>query len=97
MHDEPVTSRPGDDAHKTRRVFIPLEIVLHLARAGSLTIRLLANMFADHKVISVWIGLVPIGIPAVFMGLGLVVSVMQAFVFSLLTMIYIGMALEEPH
>ena len=78
-------------------VFLPLEILLNLARVLTLTVRLVANMFADHKVIAVWIGMVPIVIPAIFMGLGLIVSVLQAFVFSLLTMIYIGIALEEPH
>ena len=78
-------------------VFLPLEIVLHLARILTLTVRLVANMFSDHKVIAVWITMVPIAIPAIFMGLGLIVSVLQAFVFALLTMIYIGMALEEPH
>jgi F0F1-type ATP synthase membrane subunit a len=36
-------------------------------------------------------------VPAVFMGLGIVICFMQAFVFALLTMIYIGLALEEPH
>ena len=45
----------------------------------------------------VWLSLVPIGVPAIFMGLGIVISVLQAFVFSLLTMIYIGLALDEPH
>ena len=78
-------------------IFLPLEIVLHLARILTLTVRLVANMFSDHKVIAVWIGLVPIAIPAIFMGLGVIVSVLQAFVFALLTMIYIGLALEEPH
>ena len=39
----------------------------------------------------------PIAGPAIFMGLGLLVSFLQAFVFALLTMIYIGQALEEPH
>jgi F-type H+-transporting ATPase subunit a len=77
--------------------FLPLEIVLHGARVLTLTVRLVANMFSDHKVIAVWLGMVPIVIPAIFMGLGLIVSILQAFVFSLLTMIYIGMALEEPH
>jgi F-type H+-transporting ATPase subunit a len=62
-----------------------------------LALRLLANMFADHMVIKVWIDLVPFLIPAVFMGLGLVVAVLQAFVFALLTMVYIGLALDEPH
>lgn len=78
-------------------LFLPLEFVLHLARILTLAIRLLANMFADHTVVAVWIGLVPIAVPALFMGLGTLVAVLQAFVFSLLTMIYIGQALEEPH
>ncbi len=77
--------------------FLPLEVLLHLARVLTLTVRLVANMFADHTVIVIWLGLVPVVLPAVFMGLGLVVSVLQAFVFSLLTMIYIGQALQEPH
>jgi F-type H+-transporting ATPase subunit a len=63
----------------------------------TLGVRLLANMFADHKVIMIFIGMVPLAIPAIFMGLGMVVSFLQAFVFALLTMIYIGQALEEPH
>jgi F-type H+-transporting ATPase subunit a len=78
-------------------IFLPLEIVLHLARILTLGIRLLANMFADHKVIVIFLGMVPFAIPAIFMGLGMVVSFLQAFVFALLTMIYIGQALEEPH
>lgn len=78
-------------------IFLVLEIPLDFARILTLAVRLLANMFADHAVVLVWISLVPIGIPAIFMGLGLVVCILQAFVFSLLTMIYIGLALEEPH
>lgn len=78
-------------------LFLPLEFILHLARIVTLAIRLLANMFADHTVVTVWISLVPIAVPAIFMGLGTLVAVLQAFVFSLLTMIYIGQALEEPH
>ncbi len=77
--------------------FLPLDIFLHLARVGTLSIRLLANMFADHMVVAVWITMVPLAIPAIFMALGLLVAVLQAFVFSLLTMIYIGLALEEAH
>ena len=74
-----------------------IELPLDAARMGTLAVRLLANMFADHMVIAVWITLIPIGVPAIFMGLGLIVSFLQAFIFSLLTMIYIGLALEEPH
>jgi F-type H+-transporting ATPase subunit a len=78
-------------------LFIPLELVLHGARIVTLGIRLLANMFADHTVVMTWIALVPIVIPAIFMGLGVLVSCLQAFVFALLTMIYIRLALEEAH
>jgi F-type H+-transporting ATPase subunit a len=78
-------------------IFFPLEILLDLARMLTLAVRLLANMFADHTVIGVWLKLVPIGIPAIFMGLGLIISFLQAFIFSLLTMIDIGLALDEPH
>lgn len=74
-----------------------IEIPLDIARIATLTIRLLANMFADHAVVAVWLGLVPLAVPAVFLGLGMIVCFIQAFVFSLLTMIYIGLALEEAH
>jgi len=78
-------------------IFLVLEIPLDLARIGTLAVRLLANMFADHTVIAVWLSLVPIGVPAIFMGLGLIIAFLQAFIFALLTMIYIGLALDEPH
>jgi F-type H+-transporting ATPase subunit a len=77
--------------------FFILEVPLHLARIVTLAIRLLANMFADHTIVAVWISLVPILIPAIFMGLGMVIAFLQAFVFSLLTMVYIGQSLEEAH
>jgi F-type H+-transporting ATPase subunit a len=95
-----MTLKLGDTHYHVRLlapIFLPLEIVLHLARILTLGIRLLANMFADHTVVMVWIGLLPVVVPALFMGLGMLVSFLQAFVFSLLTMIYIGQALEEAH
>ncbi|MGH0029155.1 MAG: F0F1 ATP synthase subunit A [Myxococcota bacterium] len=78
-------------------VFFVLEVPLDIARILTLAIRLLANMFADHTVVAVWLSLIPIGVPAIFMGLGLIIAFLQAFIFSLLTMIYIGLALDEPH
>lgn len=78
-------------------LFFPLEIVLDAARMATLTIRLIANMFADHTVVAVFLALLPIGVPAIFLGLGAMVSVLQAFVFSLLTMIYVNLALQEAH
>jgi F-type H+-transporting ATPase subunit a len=78
-------------------LFFPLETVLDATRMATLTIRLIANMFADHSVIAAFLAMAPIGVPAVFLGLGLMVSVLQAFVFTLLTMIYINLALQEAH
>jgi F-type H+-transporting ATPase subunit a len=78
-------------------LLFPIELVLDATRIVTLSIRLLANMFADHTVVAIWYGLVPVLIPAVFMGLGVVISVIQAFVFSLLSMIYIGLAIEDHH
>ncbi|HTY18261.1 MAG TPA: F0F1 ATP synthase subunit A [Myxococcota bacterium] len=78
-------------------LFFPLETILDAARMATLTIRLIANMFADHAVVGVFLAMVPFGVPAIFLGLGLLVCVLQAFVFSLLTMIYINLALQEAH
>lgn len=78
-------------------LFLILELPLDIARIFTLAVRLLANMFADHTVIVVMLSLVPIGVPALFMGLGLMIAFLQAFIFTLLTMIYIGLALDEPH
>jgi F-type H+-transporting ATPase subunit a len=68
-----------------------------VARVVTLSIRLLANMFADHTLVLIFLGLVPIAIPAIFLGLGTMVSVLQAFVFALLTMVYIGLNVEDAH
>jgi F-type H+-transporting ATPase subunit a len=78
-------------------LYAPIELLSHLSRLFTLAVRLLANMFADHLVVTVWIGLVAIGVPAIFMGLGVMVAFLQAYVFALLSMIYIGLALEEAH
>ena len=78
-------------------LMVPIELPLNIARVFTLAIRLLANMFADHTVVAVWLSLVPIAVPAIFLGLGLVISFIQAFVFALLSMIYIGLAIEEHH
>jgi F-type H+-transporting ATPase subunit a len=73
-------------------LLFPIEIISHLARMMSLTIRLWANMFAGDLVTLVFFSLIPVGIPVIFLGLHLGVSVIQAFVFTLLAMIYLGQA-----
>jgi len=78
-------------------LYAPIELLSHLSRVFTLAVRLLANMFADHTVVAVWVSLVPVVVPAIFMGLGVLVSFLQAYVFAMLSMIYIGLALEEAH
>ena len=79
-------------------LLFPIEIISHFARIMSLTIRLYANMFAPGGlVVLVFFSLIPIGIPVVFLGLHLAVSVIQAFVFMLLAMIYLSGAVTVEH
>jgi F-type H+-transporting ATPase subunit a len=56
-------------------------------------------MFADHTLVAMFLSfqIVNAFIPALFMGLGLFVAFLQAFIFMFLTMTYVGMALEEAH
>lgn len=79
-------------------LMFPIEIISHLARPMSLTIRLFANMVAGEKVTLVFLSLTYFLVPAVFMGLHVFVSLVQAFIFMVLTMIYIGGAVtHEEH
>jgi F-type H+-transporting ATPase subunit a len=78
-------------------LMVPIEIVSHLARMLSLTVRLYANMFAGDMVTMVFFSLVPIGLPIIFMALHLGVSVIQTYVFVLLAMIYLQGAVATEH
>lgn len=78
-------------------LMIPIEIVSHLARVMSLTIRLFANMFAGDMVTLVFFSLVPLGIPVIFLGLHIGVSILQAYIFVLLTTVYLAGAVAEEH
>jgi len=78
-------------------LLFPIELVSHFARIMSLTIRLYANMFASDLLTLVWFSLIPLAVPAVFLGLHFFVSVIQAFVFMLLSMIYLALAVSHEH
>lgn len=78
-------------------LMIPIELVSHLARPLSLTIRLWANMFAGEQVTMVFLGLTYFLMPAVFMGLHVFVSLLQAYIFVLLTMMYVAGAVAHEH
>jgi F-type H+-transporting ATPase subunit a len=78
-------------------LMIPIELISHVGRLLSLTVRLYANMFAGEQVTLVFISLIPLGVPAAFMGLHVFVAFLQAFVFALLTMIYVSGAVSHEH
>src|SRR5437588_2901679 len=78
-------------------LMIPIELISHLARPLSLTIRLFANMFAGEKVTLTFLSLTYLFVPAVFMGLHVFVALLQAYIFTLLTMIYVGAAMAHEH
>ncbi|HJK90802.1 MAG TPA: F0F1 ATP synthase subunit A [Polyangiaceae bacterium LLY-WYZ-15_(1-7)] len=79
-------------------IFI-IEVISHIVRPVTLSIRLTANMFADHAVLGAFLGLsasaffLPFPVAVYFLGI-IVVSV-QTLVFCLLSMVYIGAAIEE--
>jgi len=79
-------------------LMLPIELISHLVRPVSLSLRLMGNMLADHKVVMSFFALVPLVVPLPFLLLGLLVCVIQALVFTSLAMVYIGMAIEhEDH
>lgn len=78
-------------------IMIPIEIISHLARLLSLTVRLFANMFAGEQITIIFLGLAPLVVPAAFMGLHVFVSLLQAYIFMLLTMVYVQGAVAHEH
>jgi F-type H+-transporting ATPase subunit a len=79
-------------------LMLPIELISHIARPMSLTMRLMGNMMADHKVVMSFFMLVPVLVPLPFLLLGVLICLIQALVFTTLTMVYIGMAIEhEEH
>jgi F-type H+-transporting ATPase subunit a len=78
-------------------LMIPIEIISHLARVLSLTARLYANIFAGEQVTMVFLKLTYFIAPVVFMGLHVFVGVVQAYIFMLLAMVYVGGAVAHEH
>ena len=74
-----------------------IEIIGHVARMLSLTVRLYGNMFAGEQITNVFISLTYLVVPVLFMGLHVFVSFLQAYVFTLLTMIYVSIGTSHEH
>jgi F-type H+-transporting ATPase subunit a len=78
-------------------LLLPVELISHLARILSLTVRLYANMFAGDLLTLVFFSMIPLGVPLVFLGLHFFVAGIQAYVFMLLAMIYLSLAVAHEH
>jgi F-type H+-transporting ATPase subunit a len=74
-----------------------IEIISHLARMLSLTVRLYANMFAGEQVYLTFIALTKVVVPVAFIGLHAFVALLQAYIFMLLAMVYVGGAVSHEH
>ena len=78
-------------------LMLPIELISHCARVLSLTVRLYANMFAGDLLTLVAFSIIPLGIPLLALGLHFGVAVIQAYVFMLLSMIYLSLAVAHDH
>ena len=79
-------------------IMLIIEIIGHLARVMSLTIRLFGNIFGKEKVLGILFALWGLYlVPLPIMVLGLLVSFVQALVFMLLATVYFAGAMEEAH
>lgn len=78
-------------------LFVVIELISHAARPASLAMRLLINVFADHMILDIFTDLTYVLVPAALAFFGLLVAFVQSFVFTLLSGIYISMAVSHDH
>jgi len=78
-------------------LMIPIEIIGHLARPMSLSLRLFGNIMGDHLVAAIFVMLCPILVPVPIAFLGLFVAIVQTFVFTLLSLAYFEGAISHDH
>ena len=78
-------------------VYFPIEVISHLSRVLSLSVRLFGNIFGEELVILILFTIVPFIVPLPMMFLGIITAVLQAFIFVMLTMIYLQGAVVFEH
>jgi F-type H+-transporting ATPase subunit a len=79
-------------------LMLPIELIGHIARPATLTIRLFANIMAEEMVIVIFFGLIPLLVPLPFMAFAIFGSLLQTFIFCTLSMVYLGGAVAaEEH
>jgi len=80
-------------------LMVPIEIISHFSRPVSLSMRLFGNIFAEELLIVIMASIIPFLLPLPFMAVAIFTAFIQAFVFVLLSCIYIAGAIahEEEH
>ncbi len=78
-------------------IMLPIELISHLSRVLSLSLRLFGNIFGEELVIVILFSIVPFLVPLPMMFLGIITATLQAFIFVMLTMIYLGGAVAVEH
>ena len=78
-------------------LMLVIELISHVARPLSLGLRLMGNIFGDHMLVAVFTGLTYFVVPSLLMFFGLLVACVQSFVFTLLSGVYISMAVSHDH
>ncbi|MBA2302163.1 MAG: F0F1 ATP synthase subunit A [Acidobacteria bacterium] len=78
-------------------IMLPIELISHLSRVMSLSLRLFGNIFGEELVIAILFSIIPFLIPLPMMMLGLVTGGLQAFIFMLLSIIYLQGAVAVEH
>ncbi len=78
-------------------LILPVEVLSNTLRLLSLSVRLWANMVVGDLIERVFTTLVPILLPAVFVGLHFFVSFLQAYIFMILPAVYLSLAVSEEH
>lgn len=78
-------------------IMIPIELVSHTVRPMSLGLRLFGNMLGDHIVLSIFNEVIPVGVPIVFLIMGLFVAFFQSLIFTLLSVVYLTLAVSNEH
>jgi F-type H+-transporting ATPase subunit a len=78
-------------------LMLAIELLSHFLRPVTLGLRLANVMTGDHTVLSVFLGLSPLGPAIPFYAMGMLVSTIQAFVFTLLSMVYVALATAHDH
>ncbi len=78
-------------------IYFPIEIISHLSRVLSLSVRLFGNIFGEDLVILILASIVPFVVPLPMMFLGLITAALQAYIFAMLTTIYLSGAVVVDH